>query len=354
MQMIIAGSPGVEPQNFNLTPDKPQLNGNLMAMYPLYTGGRLKGRVKSVEAFQLAATAEVITTQLDVVLGVRSAYYSVLLQCRMVDTQQQRVTEAKERVRIAEESFSAGKIAKYDLLRNQTELAEAEQMLNIAQLDQTMALIDLKSMMGVSQLSQLNLTTELASEGAVPTLDDLIASAVERRSEVSAARARIVSAQADLIVSRSAYRPQVYAAAMAGTSTMTDEGNGRGYLFGVTASIPLFDGGERRSAVGEALAMVDQMRADEHQAVLLVSREVAAAHAQLCAVSKNITLAEAAIAQADEDYRVMKLRYESGKATNVEVLDAFASLTRARTNFAQALYDYNVARDTLTRATGEV
>jgi outer membrane protein TolC len=337
MQMIVPGSPGVEPQDFTLSPDKPQLSGNLMAMYPLYTGGKLHGQVKSASALQQAAVNEVTTAQLDVTLGIKSAYYSVLLQCKIIEAGQQRVIEAKERVRIAQEAYAAGKIAKYDLLRNQTELAEAEQMLNIAQLDQSMALVDLKSMMGISQLSQIQLTSDLTLQDTVPPLDDLIAKAVEQRSEVAAIRAKTLSAEANLSVTRSAYKPQIYATAMGGPSLMTGKSIDNGYLIGVTAAIPLLDGGQRQSSVNEAQAMIDQMRADERQIILTVSKEVAIAYEQLCVASKNVTLSEAAITQAEEDYRVVKLRYEAGKATNVEVLDALSMLTRARTNYAESL-----------------
>lgn len=352
MQMVLPGSPGVEPQNFALTADQPQLSGNLMAMFPLFTGGKLKGQVKSAAAIQQATTADVFTTRLDVILQVKTAYYAVLLQCKVVEAQEQHVTEAKERMRVAEAAYNAGAIAKYDLLRNQTELAEAEQMLNMARLDQAMALIDLKSMMGISQSSQIQLTSELTYKDAVPPFDDLIAVAVERSSEVAAARARVASAESDLRVAKSAYKPQIYASAMSGPALTSGDGSANGYLVGLTASIPLIDGGQRKSAVKEAQAMIDQMCADERQTVLNVSKDVAVAFEKLCTASKNVSLAQAAIVQAEEDYRVVNLRYEAGKATNVEVLDALASLTRARTNYAQALYGYNVARDTLTRATG--
>ena len=43
----------------------------------------------------------------------------------------------------------------------------------------------------------------------------------------------------------------------------------------------------------------------------------------------------------------------AGKAINVEVLDALASLTRAQTQNAAALYNYNVAAADLLRATGQ-
>jgi outer membrane protein TolC len=260
-------------------------------------------------------------------------------------------------VRIAEEAFAAGRIAKYDLLRNQTDLAEAQQQLNNAQRDVETALIDLKNMMGISQSSQLTLAQDLAVQAAPPTLGELQATALKQRPEVQAAQARIRSAQATVGVAKSAYKPQVYATGMADLSVMKGNSmNGStdtGYLVGVTAALPILDGGLRRSSVNEAQAMVGQMQADERMAVLDVSKSVATAYAQFNAATKNVGLAQAAVTAAEEDYRVIRMRYEAGKATNVEVLDSLASLTRARTNYAEALYSQSTARETLLRATGQ-
>ncbi len=352
MDMIVPGPDSVQPQNFTLTPNKARLDQNLMAMYPLYTGGALKGRVGSARALAEASSSEATTSELDVALAVKNAYYNVLLQRENVQAYQRRVTEATERVRIAQESYNAGKIARFDLLRNQTDLAEAQQQVNNAHRDEAMALIDMKNAMGISQSSALTLSDTLTFKSEQPNLEDLQAKAVSQRPEVAAARARIRSAAAILGVAKSAYKPQVYATAMADVSTMRG-GTDTGYLLGVTAALPILDGGQRKSAVNESQAMLQQMRADEREAILMVDRDVATSAAQLGAATKNVTLSEAAVAQAEEDYRVIRLRYEAGKSTNVEVLDALATLTRAQTNHAEALYNYNVARETLTRATGQ-
>lgn len=357
MPMVVPGPNSVQPQNFSLTSDVPRLDQNVMAMYPIYTGGNLKGRVKSAQAQQDALTNDVTTTELDTILAVKNAYYMALLSQSYVDAYQQRVNEAKERVRIADESFTEGKIAKYDLLRNQTDLAEAQQMLNNAGRDVEMAVVDLKNMMGISQSSQLTLSQALAAQSEPLSLIELQATALRQRSEVQAARARVCSAQANIGVAKSAYKPQVYATAMADLSVMKansmDNNTDVGYLVGVTAAIPVLDGGLRKSSVNESQAMLAQAQADERDAVLSVSKSVATAFSQFNAAAKNVDLSQAAIIQAKEDYRVIRIRYESGKATNVEVLDALATLTRSQTNYAEALYAQNVAREAVTRAIGQ-
>lgn len=353
MPNIIAGPPGVEPTPLTAIPDRARLDQNVMGMYPIYTGGRLKAQLRSAEALVGAAASDARSSELDTALNAKTAFRRVLLGQRIMDAYQKRVDEARERVRIAEAAFEQGRIARFDLLRNQTELAEAEQALVNAQRDADIALVDLKSALGVSQASTLTPSGELTFEAPAGTLREAEPTALARRPEIAAARARLRSAEAGLRATSSGYRPQVYAVGMQDFSVQSADSFERGFTVGIAAAIPLYDAGRRRSEVAESQAVLARARAEEREAVLTVTHDVAASWAGLQAAAKNVTFSQTAVQQAEEDYRVIRLRYEAGKATNVEVLDAIAALTRARTNQAQALFDYNTARDQLARATGE-
>jgi outer membrane protein len=350
--MIVPGSPGVTPQFFTITPDKGRLDGALTAMYPLYTGGKLSGQVNGARSLRSAQADELAASELSVALAAKTAYYQVLLANEFVDVFQQRVTESKERLRIAEEAYKDGKIAKFDLLRNQTELADSEQQLNNSQRDVDVALADLKNVLGATQDCQYTLSEKLTLTPVNMNNQELQATALRQRPEVHGAQARVLSAQSNVTVAKSAYKPQVYATAMAEGMTASGETDS-GYLVGVTAALPIFDNGLRKSSVEEAQAMVKQAQAEQRDVTLGVGKDVSGSLARLQAAAKNVDLAKAAVTQADEDYRVIKLRYEAGKAINVEVLDALASLTRAQTMYADALYNHNVAAADLLRATGQ-
>jgi outer membrane protein TolC len=351
-QMILASSPGVEPANITMAPGKARASQNFMLMYPLFTGGRLRSAELAARSETSSASAESLMAELDVVLAAKIAYDQSLLARSYVEAYKQRVDESRERVRIAEEAYEAGKIARYDLLRNRTDLADSEQQLTNAQRDVQVADADLKQVLGVSQDSDLPLAYKLDSKPAEVETADLQKEALAHRPELAAARSMVSAAEAMLRAAKAAYLPQVYGVAMQDLGAVKDETLGHGSLVGITASIPILDGGLRKSDVAEAQAMLDGARAQERDAVLSVTRDVAASRAELDAASRNVSLARAAVDQADEDYRVIKLRYEAGKSINVEVLDALAALVRAQTNYADALYQRSVAHSKLARAIG--
>ncbi len=64
------------------------------------------------------------------------------------------------------------------------------------------------------------------------------------------------------------------------------------------------------------------------------------------------------LAQADEAYRLARLRYsagitsEAGVSPIIELSDAQQSLTQARSDYVNALFDYNSDRSALDKAAG--
>ncbi len=59
---------------------------------------------------------------------------------------------------------------------------------------------------------------------------------------------------------------------------------------------------------------------------------------------KRIAGQEKNIEQAEKAVRIAQTRYKSGVGTQLELLDTQVAMTRAQTNYAQAIYDYLVAR----------
>ena len=83
-----------------------------------------------------------------------------------------------------------------------------------------------------------------------------------------------------------------------------------------------------------------------------VTLEVKEAYLNLKESEKNIFVAETAIEQAKENFRMNKERYQEQVATTTDVLDAQTLLAQAEKNYYHALSDYNIDRARLERATG--
>ena len=80
--------------------------------------------------------------------------------------------------------------------------------------------------------------------------------------------------------------------------------------------------------------------------------EVKDAYLSLREAEKNIQVAETAVVQAEENFRMNEERYKQQVATATDVFVAETLLTQARTNYFNALSDHNIAWARLERAMG--
>ena len=85
-----------------------------------------------------------------------------------------------------------------------------------------------------------------------------------------------------------------------------------------------------------------------------ISLEVKDAYLRLREARDKIGVAQVAVEQAEENFRINAERFKEQVATTTEVLDAQTLLTQARSNYFNALSDYNIAWARLDRAMGIV
>lgn len=348
-------SMGVEPQAMQMARKGGFVDANLMLMVPLYTGGYLPGLVAAALARERAAVAEASGMRAEVALRIREFYARALYGAELVKAQQARVEAAEAMVRNAKAQVEAGKGIEATVRRAEAELAEAQRELTMAENDRRKMLLDLLAEMGATMDTPIALTESLAFAPPPRSLQDSIAVADRIRGELLAARQRVRAAGGQVASAEGTLRPQVYGFAMGDAFAPRDMmGRNSGYTVGLTVSLPVFDGGMRRSEVTAARAIRERAQAEADRMKIQVEKEVRQAWLDIETAAQTYRTAEAAVVSAQAAYDVMVVRVEAGKAILVEQLDALAALTRARANLAQALYEHQLALAKLSRAIGEI
>lgn len=347
---------GVAPQNLFAVPRGPFANQNLMFMLPVLSGGRLQSLTRQAQALRQSSQFEVDAMRLDVALETRTAYRQVLLALEMQKVAAARQSAIAEQLQNDTAAEKAGRVPQLFVLRDQAEDADAGQDVTNAARDVEIALISLRAVMGVSSDSSFSLpdtfdTSTQSTPGGEEFSTSVLQDALKQRPELQGARARLESARQGRSVATGASKFQASFTGMADASRARG-GATSGLSVGVVVGVPIFDGGLRRAARDEATAEITRAQAEVSRLEIQVEREVATGQATVEAALKNVTAAQSAVGAAQEGYRVTLLRYQSGRATNAETLDALAALTRARSNQTRSLYEAQIAFDQLKRATG--
>ena len=90
-----------------------------------------------------------------------------------------------------------------------------------------------------------------------------------------------------------------------------------------------------------------------HDEIDCISHEVESAGYHIASIRKRLAAIEKAVEQALESLRIEKEKYDLGKGTITDVLDAESALLKMRTNRYVAIADYNLQIARLRFATGE-
>jgi outer membrane protein TolC len=126
----------------------------------------------------------------------------------------------------------------------------------------------------------------------------------------------------------------------------------RSWSFSVLASVPLWEGGERRGRKRERQAALDLVRAEAEGVDRQALSEVRTAREAVRSTERALASARAAAQQAAEVVRITDVAFRAGANTNIEVIDAQRRARDAETGVAIAEHALRRAQLQLLVATG--
>jgi multidrug efflux system outer membrane protein len=195
--------------------------------------------------------------------------------------------------------------------------------------------------------------------GAVNALsvpDSLPATLLARRPDVQQAERAFAAATARIGVAEAARLPTISITGYYGTQVLPAgdlfASNGEIYQALAGISLPLFTGGSLVNQTRAARARADQARSQYEQSVLVALREASDALVGV-RTSRDQVAAQQTQAQAlRRAFQLAELRYRTGIASYIEVLDAQRGLFDAELGLSQAQLRQLVAAVQLYRALG--
>ncbi len=313
-------------------------------------------RVRAARAQANGSTAEGGAVSEGAAAGAALAYLRVARAAAQVTARQADSAVAADLVGLAQAQKSAGVSAAIDVTRARTQLVSAAGALLVARNQLDRARIDLARALGLDPRTPIEITDTLAA--ALPVADvpaaaeSIVALALARRPDLTAELARGDAARTAKSAIAAERLPRLEVAADYGVSGLTPSTSVGTRQIGLQVSIPILDGLRREGRAAEQGAALresdvrardlrQQIAADVEGALL----DLASAQAQLVISVERLRLAADELAQARE-------RFAAGVAGNIEVINAQASLLRARDADIDARFAAATARVALARAAG--
>ena len=336
-------------ENFNY-----EFANTLRLTYPLYTGGRNENNISSAQFNLNSADLTLENTKQQVIYNVTAAYYNVLRNKNLVQVKENTINLLNEHLNQANQKFEIGVVAGSDILASKVQIANAQQSLVNSQNDYNNAIATLNNLMGVPVSTDLTINDDLKYQNYAVNFEDCLGYALEHRPDVISANFAVQKAEKDMSAVKAGKSPQVNAVV---SKTFNGEGpfqdnHNDTWLAGLSMSWSVFDNNVISAQVHESEANLKRLKSICEQTKQQVELDVRQAFNNLKAAETNIQTTQAAVMQAEEEYRISLVKYDEGVGTNLEVMDSQEKLIEAQTNFYTALYNHNTAKAQLDKAMG--
>jgi len=320
---------------------------------PIWQGGRIGANIDAAEFAVQSRRAALIATEQAVFIDVSTAYLNILRDTAVLRLQQNNEERLVQQLEAARDRFQVGEVTRTDVAQAEARLQEAiagriraEGALQISREAYRQAVGSLPQSLAAPDIDYtLPQTSEAARDLAGRENPNVVAA----RFTVAEQRRRVRSVVANILPQLNL---QVQGAENRDPSATTDSTTTLSAA--VTASIPLYEGGQvaaqirqQREAESQAMAQLEaQTRLSVNQAASAFE-QLLTAQAQIDSFRAQVEAAEIALEGVQEEAAV-------GSRTTLDILDAEQELLNAQVNLVVAERDEIVAELNVLAAIGRL
>jgi outer membrane protein len=328
--------------------------GIVNASLPVYAGGRIRYGIESSKLLEQAAKLDADNNKDEVIQTVIEAYANLFKARTAIRLVNENLAQSQQRVKDLSNLEKNGLLARNDLLKAELQSSNVELNLLDAENNWQLAMVNMNLMLGLATTVQLELdTTGIERKNDSRVLDDYLQAALTNRKDIAAADLRKKAAESGVKVTRSEMYPGLaitagyIAADVPKILTVTNAVNiGVGFSYNVGSLW------KTKSKVQQAEARVKQLATAEAMLDDNIRLQVNKNYFNLLSNRKKIEVYAKAVEQAEENYRIVKNKFDNSLATTTDLLDADVAQLQARLSYTLARADAFVAYNKLLQTAG--
>ena len=333
-------------------------NNDLALGRNIYNGGARGAQINTAEK-QLRSAELALKTAVEVSTFETSRdYYGLQNSDAQVEIEQASVEDAQQTLKDAQLLERAGLGTRFDVLRAEVELAQAQQRLSTANANQNISRRQLAETINVAHDTELSTADKIEEAGVWElSLPESIVQAFKNRAELEQLllQREIGDEQRKLALSQ--VRPTVSANAAYALNNDFENDDidfNDSYQVGLNLQWRLFDGGAARAAARQSEKDIEIAETQFTNQRNQIRFAVEQAFFQLESNKRNISTATKEVELAQESLRLARLRFQAGVGTQTDVIDAQTQLTAARGNLLSSIIQYNQSYVDLQRQVSSV
>ncbi|BFN36677.1 TolC family protein [Fidelibacter multiformis] len=349
LPVVVIDIPGAGPQSITMGSTY-NSTGGLSVSQPLFTSGALYSSLRMAKTGEEIAKIQKEQEKNSVILTVRTLYQQILLVESLVQATENSQRSALANFEMVQKMKSVGKANQFEVLQAEVKYREISPRL--------MSLKNQKKNLVTNLITFLNLETgqdiELSGELTLmdnpfreSTLEKIKQEALENRYELVLLKHQEKMLKSQRILAASGALPKVSLSAdvrhQAQAESQDDMEYYRSKNASVSISIPLLSGGKHLASVQQASIDLKKHELQVEQTIDFILSDVEKAYLKVFESREKVEANATLVEQADEALRMVKIMYENGGATQVEVLNAESGALGARSSYLSSVFEFNTA-----------
>jgi outer membrane protein TolC len=281
-----------------------------------------------------------------------SLYFDLLEAEELLKVAQNEVTRYEAHLKDAEARRKAGVVTRNEVLQAEVTLADSRQRFLTAENTRAIRASRINSMLLRPLGSPVTVSEIVGTALSTISLEDAWAVAEKDNPDIRDLDARIRAKKASIDSVRAEYLPAFYVTGGYEYSQNQYQIHESNWSVIAGVNINLAAGGSTGARIGMARGELASLSFTREKVADMVRLDVQAALLDLESSHRKVDVAITAVAQAEENLRLQRLRYQEGVGTSTEVLDAVTLMTVAETNAWKANYGVKRAEAALLYAMG--
>ena len=349
--IVIPFGPG---GHFDLAPAN-NYNEHIDVKYLIFDFNRRNEWINLLKSNRLAEQEKINLLKNRLAYRTVQAFYSVLFLRKSLKVKDEQMKDLLHHLVTAKKLVETGSAISLDTLTTHVRVTAIEnQKAGIENLLLQNEIV-LKSLLNLNNHASVNLTGGFVKSVPKMPLDSLIEVAFANREEIKLTKIGEQTANIQKNIAKLSSMPTLSAIGSYGLKNGYPDALYKmrsNWLLGVAANIPIFDGYMKKAKMETATWNIHAVQNHLDALRKTVSREVQQAASELLSSQKQLKLAREEIVSAQAAVKQARVQYKSGYVTNLSLLDAETSLTRARLSYVAGLYKITLNKYRLMETMG--
>jgi len=331
--------------------------------WPIFNGLRIYATRERAAALQQLGALNLRNNLLNTIAQASNSYYGIVQQKQQIIAIEEQIQINQERVKLAEYKLSIGAGTKPDLLQSKVDLnaqkaAQLEQAFTLQQLKN-----DLNTLMGQPTTYEFDVTDSIPFKPTLSLLE-LQQQLEKNNPQLLVAKNNIAIAQYTLKEQKAERWPTINFNSTYNFNSLDNKAvvnpfqplfsRNKGFNYGLTASIPLFNNGTVRRNIQNATLNLKREQLVLDNQKLQINLALIQAYNQYQAAQQLLRLEEENIVLARENVQIVFNVYRLNSTTLIQLKEAQKSLQDAFTRLIRARFQAKQAETELLRLKGEL